>query len=123
MKPDEFVRNINVDFEVKKQDMTFDTIKEIDRLAPFGQKNKRPVFVYKNLKVVSVSTLKEDKHLKFKLQEDNFVVDAIFFKAGDRRDEVMIGDKIDVVLSLSVNEFMGYKNIQFLVVDFKKSIN
>lgn len=123
MKPDEFVRNINVDFQVKKQDMTFDTIKEIDKLAPFGQKNRRPVFVYKNLKVVSISTLKEDKHLKFRLQEDNFMVDAIFFKAGDRRDEVMLGDRIDVVLSLSVNEFMGYKNIQFLVVDFKKSIN
>ena len=34
----------------------------------------------------------------------------------------MLGDKIDVVLTMSVNEFMGYKNIQFLVVDFKKSI-
>ena len=73
--------------------------------------------------MVSVSTLREDKHLKFKLQEDNFTVDAIFFKAGDRRDEVTIGDKIDVVLTMSINEFMGYKNIQFLLVDFKKSIN
>ena len=123
MKPDDFVRNIEIDFEVSKKDMTFDTINEIEALAPFGQKNKRPVFVYKNLKVVSVSTLKDNKHLKFKLQDENFTVDAIFFKAGDRRDEVMLSDKIDVVLTMSVNEFMGYKNIQFLVVDFKKSIN
>jgi len=123
MKPDEFVRNIDIDFEVSKKDMTFETIDEIEKLAPFGQRNKRPVFVYKNLKVASISTLKEDKHLKFKLQEDNFTVDAIFFKAGDRRDEVTLGDKIDVVLTMNVNEFMGYKNIQFLLVDFKKSMN
>jgi len=123
MKPDEFVRNIDIDFEISKLDMTLNTINEIDKIAPFGQKNKRPVFIYKNLKVVSVSTLKEDKHLKFKLQDDNFLVDAIFFKAGDRRDEVIVSDKIDVVLTMSLNEFMGRKNIQFLVVDFKKSVN
>lgn len=123
MKPDDFIRNIEIDFEVQKQDMTFDAIAQIEALAPFGQKNKRPVFVYKNLKVVSVSTLKDNKHLKFKLQDENFTVDAIFFKAGDRRDEVTLSDKIDVVFTMAVNEFMGYKNIQFLVVDFKKSMN
>ena len=123
MKPDDFVRNIDIDFEVSKKDMTFDSIKQIESLAPFGQKNKRPVFVYKNLKVVSVSTLKDNKHLKFRLQDGEFQSDAIFFKAGDRRDEVRLSDKIDVVLTMAVNEFMGYKNIQFLVVDFKKSIN
>ena len=123
MKSDDFIRNIDIDFEVYKKDMTFDSVAEIERLAPFGQKNKRPVFVYKNLKVVSVSTLKDNKHLKFKLADDNFTVDAIFFKAGDRRDEVRLSDKIDVVLTMNVNEFMGYKNIQFLVVDFKKSVN
>lgn len=123
MKPDDFVRNIDIDFEVNKKDMTFEVIEQIESLAPFGQKNKRPVFVYKNLKVVSISTLKDNKHLKFRLQDGDFQVDAIFFKAGDRRDEVRLSDKIDVVLTMSVNEFMGYKNIQFLVVDFKKSVN
>ena len=123
MKPDEFIRNIDIDFEINKKDMTFDTINEIERLAPFGQKNKRPVFVYKNLKVISISTLKDNKHLKFKLQDGNFSVDAIFFKAGNRRDEITLGDKVDVVLTLAVNEFLGYKNIQFLLVDFKKSIS
>ena len=123
MKPDDFVRNIDIDFEVNKKDMTFEAIEQIESLAPFGQKNKRPVFVYKNLKVVSISTLKDNKHLKFRLQDGDFQVDAIFFKAGDRRDEVRLSDKIDVVLTMSVNEFMGYKNIQFLVVDFKKSVN
>ena len=123
MKPDDFVRNIDIDFEVSKKDMTFDAVNQIECLSPFGQKNKRPVFVYKNFKVVSVSTLKENKHLKFRLQDGDFQVDAIFFKAGDRRDEVRLSDKIDVVLTMSVNEFMGYKNIQFLVVDFKKSVN
>ena len=123
MNPEGFVRNIDIDLELNKKDITFETTKEIENLAPFGQKNKRPVFLYKNLKVVSVSTLKDNKHLKFKLQDEDLCIDALFFKAGERRDEVKLQDRIDVVLTLSVNEFLGYKNIQFLLVDFKKSMN
>lgn len=123
MKPEDFVSTIDIDLEVKKKDITFDVINQVEALAPFGQKNKRPIFVYKNLKVSSISTLKDNKHLKFKLQDEDFVADAIFFKAGDRRDEVTVSDKIDVVFTLSVNEYMGYKNIQFLLGDFKKSLN
>ena len=123
MKPDDFVRNIDIDFEVNKSEMSFVTIEKIERLSPFGQKNKRPVFVYKNLKVVSVSTLKDNKHLKFRLQDADFMVDAIFFKAGDRRDEVIVSDKIDVVMTMAINEFLGNRSIQFFVVDFKKSMN
>ena len=81
------------------------------------------MFVYKNLKVVSVSTLKDNKHLKFRLQDADFMVDAIFFKAGDRRDEVIVSDKIDVVMTMAINEFLGNRSIQFFVVDFKKSMN
>ena len=123
MKPDEFVKEIEIDTEVNKEDISFDTEKRIEDLAPFGQKNKRPILMYKNLKVVSISTLKDDKHLKLRLQDEDFVVDALFFKAGDRRDEIKLNDKIDVAFTLSLNEFMGYKSLQFLLVDFKKSIN
>ena len=123
MKPDEFVKEIDIDVEVNKKDITFDTEEQIEALAPFGQKNKRPILMYKNLKVTSVSTLKDDKHLKLRLQDEDFEVDALFFKAGDRRDEIKLGDRIDVAFTLSVNEYRGYKLLQFLLVDFKKSIN
>ncbi len=123
MKPDDFVKVIDLDLEVVKQDLTFENIKEINKLAPFGQKNKKPTFVYKNLKVESVCTLKDGKHLKLKLKDENFVVDAIYFGAGPRRDEIKLGDKIDVAFNLSLNEFMGNISIQLLLVDFKKSIN
>jgi len=123
MKEEDFVRVIDIDCEINKKDITLEIINEIDRLAPFGQKNKKPTFIYKNLKVVSVSTLKDDKHLKFRLSDGNFFVDSVFFGAGNRRDEVNVGDKIDVIVNISLNEFMGRKSIQFLMADFKKSIN
>lgn len=123
MKPDEFIKVIDIDLEISKDNITLENIKSINTLAPFGQKNKKPIFVYKEMKVESVCTLKEDKHLKFKLRDGDFAVDAIYFGAGTRRDEVKIGDKIDAVFNMGLNEFMGYTNIQLLMVDFKKSMN
>jgi hypothetical protein len=60
--------------------------------------------------------------LKFRLNDGNFYVDAVFFGAGSRRDEVTLGDKIDVAVNISLNEFLGRKSIQFLMADFKKSM-
>ena len=34
-----------------------------------------------------------------------------------------VSDKIDIAFTLSINEYMGYKSIQFMLLDFKKSIN
>ena len=49
-------------------------------------------------------------------------MDAVFFGAGNRRDEVTLGDKIDVAVNIALNEYQGRKSIQFLMSDFKKSI-
>ena len=122
MKEEDFVRVIDIDTEITKKDVTLNILEDINLLAPFGQKNKKPVFMYKNLKVTSVSTLKEDKHLKFRLSDGDFYVDAVFFGAGNRRDEVTLGDKIDVAVNIALNEYQGRKSIQFLMSDFKKSM-
>ena len=122
MREEDFVRIIDIDTEITKKDVTLNILDDINLLAPFGQKNKKPVFMYKNLKVTSISTLKEDKHLKFRLSDGDFYVDAVFFGAGNRRDEVTLGDKIDVAVNISLNEFQGRKSIQFLMSDFKKSM-
>lgn len=120
LKKEEFVNIIDIDTEIKKQDLNIKLIKDIACLSPFGQKNTIPIFVYKNLKIGGICTLKEGKHLKLFLQDDGNVIEAIAFSKGERRDEIKIGDKIDVACQLTINEFMNQKRIQMLVIDFKK---
>ncbi|MBR5227858.1 MAG: single-stranded-DNA-specific exonuclease RecJ [Clostridia bacterium] len=122
MKPDEFVKVVDIDILLDTKKIDFDLIKDVAKLAPFGQKNKMPVFLCKDLKVTSICTLKDNKHLKLCLQDKNICQEAIFFGAGSRRDELVIGDKIDIACTLSVNAFMGNIKIQFMLLDFKKSI-
>lgn len=120
LKKEEFVNIINIDTEIKKHDLNINLIKDIERLAPFGQKNNIPIFIYKNLKVGGISTLKDGKHLKVFLQDDGNVIEGIAFSQGERRDEIKIGDKIDVACQITINEYMNQKRIQMNIRDFKK---
>ena len=121
METEEFVSEIYIDAVLEEEDATEDTVKQIELLAPFGQKNNVPVFAMRNLKVISISTLK-DKHLKFRLKGIKKEYDGIYFKAAKRRDELVVGDKIDIAFNLNINEFMGNKKIQLNIQDFKKSM-
>lgn len=114
---------IDIDLEITKEDILGGIIKTNDMLLPFGQKNPEPVYLYRNVKVNSLCTLKDDKHLKLGLKDNNFYIDAIGFSLGHRRDELRLGDKIDVVGTININEFGRAKNIQIMLKDFKKVID
>lgn len=115
-------QTIDIDAEIKLSDLNVNLLKDIYTLKPYGQSNKEPLFVYKGLKVEAIRTLKEDKHLKMTLRDDKFLVEALAFSQGERRDEIRIGYKIDVVCNVELNTFNTPKTIQLIVQDFKKSV-
>ena len=118
----DYIPTILIDAVIDKKYLTYEFIDEIKKLEPFGEKNKAPIFMYKNLKINSIRTLSEGKHLKLNLREDNVYIDAIGFNLGSLADEYLIGDKIDVVGTLNVNSYNGYKNIVIELQDIRKSI-
>lgn len=115
-------QTIDIDAEIKLSDLNVNLLKDIYALKPYGQSNKEPLFIYKGLKVEAIRTLKEDKHLKMTLRDGKFLVEALAFSQGERRDEIRIGYKIDVVCNVELNTFNIPKTIQLIVQDFKKSV-
>ena len=90
-------------------------------LEPFGEANKTPLFLFKNLKINSIRALSEGKHLKLTLKEDNFMIDAIGFNMGELSEKYLLDDKVDVVGSLEINSFNGNDSIQIVMKDLRKS--
>lgn len=113
---------IKIDSQITRKDFNFETIKEIKKLEPFGEKNERPKFLYKNLKINSIRALSEGKHLKLTLKDDNFMIDAIGFNLGSLASEFLIGDKVDVVGTLEENNYNGMEKIQINIKDIMKAI-
>jgi len=120
---DEIIPIINIDKQVIDKELTIESVKDLEKLEPYGEANKCPLFLYKNLKIDSIRSLTEGKHMKLTLKTDNNnVITAMGFNMGHRAEEFLIGDKVDIVGMLEINEFNGMENIQFNLKDIMKSL-
>ena len=113
---------IQIDKQVDIKKINIQEVNELKLLEPYGEGNKMPVFLIKNLKILSIRSLSEGKHIKLKLGIDNYMIDAIGFNMGEVADKYLIGDKVDIVGSLEVNQFGGNENIQVNLKDLRKTI-
>ena len=112
---------IKIDETITIKDMQANIVNELNKLEPFGEANKMPIFMYKNLRINSIRALSEGKHLKLTLKDDNLVIEAIGFNMGHLVEEYLLGDKIDVVGSLEINSFNGRETVQINLKDIRRS--
>ena len=112
---------IKIDEEVTLADVSIKAVEELKMLEPYGEANKTPLFMYKNLRIHSIRTLSEGKPIKLTLKDKNFYIDSIGFNLGHLAQEYQIGDKVDVVGFLEINKFNGRENLQINLKDLRKS--
>ena len=112
---------IQIDEETSLKDVDLETVRQLSLLEPYGEANKVPLFMIKNLKVQAIRTISEGKHLKLRLGQDSYLIDAIGFGIGNWAENYQIGDKVDIVGSLEVNSFNGNEQVQLVIRDMRKS--
>lgn len=114
-----FQRSINIDFELNDELITEKTYLEIQKLAPFGMGNNEPTFLTKNLEILDIKKIGKDKtHLKFVLGTGKNRIHAIGFGLGKFDEIPESGDIIDVVYTLSINEWNDRKTLQLVIRDY-----
>ena len=118
---EEIVPVIKIDKEINLKDITLESVKSLKLLEPFGESNKTPIFIYKNLRIDSIRALSEGKHLKLTLKDGNTIINAIGFNMGKCSEEYLIGDRVDVIGVLETNVFNGVESVQINMKDIRKS--
>ena len=118
---EEIVSVIKIDKEITLNDIKKETVESLKDLEPFGESNKEPLFIYKNLKIDSIRALSEGKHLKLTLKDGNSIINAIGFNIGNLADDYLIGDKVDIIGVLEINSYKGNEIVQINIKDIRKS--
>jgi single-stranded-DNA-specific exonuclease len=92
----------------------------VEQFAPFGPHNMRPVFLMRGMKDTGYSRVVGDNHLKvtLKCEASNQVFSGICFGKGHLLP-MLKENKVDVVFSLSLNEFRGAQELQLDIKDLK----
>ena len=115
-------RNIVLKNDTSSDDyeINFDFYEEINSLGPFGTGNNEPKFVIENLKVIK-SNFVGNNHIKSILNgKDGTVIKSIAFNAKNSPLETFLVNSkkiINIAGKLSLNEWKGKKNIEFVIED------
>ena len=117
------------DSKISPSALNEDFFSEINSLSPFGSGNPEPRFVIENLKLLKSSIVGE-KHIKALLSApDGSVIKSVTFNAVKTDLETYLlsknQKKINIVGKLSLNEWKGQKNVEFIIDDISvnKTIN
>ena len=121
LKDVELIPTLEIDLEIGFADINEELYEILQKLKPFGMGNAQPKFVSKNLEVTEVRLMgSEDQHLKLKLQQGELFFNTIGFSVPDEWKDIQIGDQVDLVYYIDINEWNGRREIQLKIIDLKK---
>ena len=102
--------------------LTLEGVEGLDLLEPYGAGNPKPVFSLSGCLVTAISEVGGGRHLKLKLAAGGRSFDAIFFSATAAEAGVAQGDRVDVAFTPQVNEYRGWRSVQFQVCDLRPAL-
>ncbi len=96
----------------------FELLEILDEFQPYGQKNPKPSFLLKDAFVKVDRIIGRDRrHLKLILSKGSHTIESLFFNFDT---DVRRGDKIDILFSVSRNEYRGLVTPQLLIREVVK---
>lgn len=114
--------SLKVESEINLGDIDWNLCDSLDKFEPFGVENPEPKFLLKNCIVKDVTTMGSDKsHLRITLEQDGVIKRAVGFGFANKFSNLKIGDKIDLVVTISINEWNGNRNIEIYISDINNS--
>ena len=115
-----FVRTLSVDGAITLEELTIDLMREIEKLAPFGQGNPEPRLGARCLEVIS-GRIVGNNHLKIKLRQGKgATLDAIAFNKGALLGkQVKDGARLAAVFTPRLNSWNGSTAVELEIKDLK----
>lgn len=107
-----------LDEELNLADLSLETVKSLEKLAPFGMNFAKPTFYLRDFQVEAARTMgQENAHLKLRLLKDGVSVDLIAFGQGRMIQEFSQVKNLELAVQLSVNQWNGNTSLQLILVD------
>lgn len=118
-------KEIFVDKKMSLQEVNWQNWKEIEKFAPFGMENPKPVFMFEKSEIAGVKKFgKEKKHLEITfVGENNKTAPLIWFFADeDAISDLEAGRKIDFLASFEKSVFGRRESLRLRMTKLLKTI-
>ena len=119
----DMIQTVEADCELGFNDVNLALAKSIQMLEPFGVSNPIPAFVLRGLTVNDINGISDGKHSRLSLGNGKYNLSCMYFSNSPDSLGVYVGDKVDVLFNLDVNEWGGRESVQIIVRDLKPSVS
>ncbi len=119
-----------IDAEVNLDEINWELYGLLEKFEPFGQTNPKPKYLAHNLTITGLEPVGKDrKHLRIMVKHNSQQIkktigwnlcDENNCHCTDWSKALKIGDKIDLVFEIDVNQWNGNRELQLTIVDLKK---
>jgi len=113
---------LRIDCEFPLGVFTVDVVEQIERLAPFGMGNPRPIMCCGNVTLAEPPRAvgQGQQHLALRVQQSGTIMRAVAFGAGERVHELECGRPFDLAFRPVISEYNSLRRVELHVVDWRR---
>ncbi|MFZ2523348.1 MAG: DHHA1 domain-containing protein, partial [Minisyncoccia bacterium] len=122
VKEHQIIPDILLDKKLSLDQVNWETYGMIEKFAPFGLDNPKPLFLFENITISAVKLFgKEKNHLELKFKNTNGkeVTAIAFFQNGDKYPvPIEVGNSVNMIATLEKSVFRNFPELRLRIVDF-----
>ncbi len=119
LEKEQLVQPVRVDMEIDFSQITQKMFAIIKQMSPFGPQNMRPVFVARNVQLLSPKIIKET-HLRVQVRQGTSLFSAISFGKANFFNQINSKSRYDIAFLISENFFRDKSYLQLEIRDILK---
>lgn len=127
LKDSDLSHILEIDAETNLSDVNWEFFENTEKIEPFGDANPEPLFLIKGVEIVEIKGVGlDEKHLRLRVKQGGKFFTVIGFCFGNTNtgtenwcEKLNIGDMVDLVAYVSVNEWNGNRELQLKLVDIR----
>ena len=102
-----------IDCVLEPTEATIRNVEALSILDPFGEGNPHPMFCIRNVEILNVQALKEDKHQRVSFKKSSCTFEGMYFQMNSLSMPYSKGDMVDILIELNLGEYRGKPQLTF----------
>jgi single-stranded-DNA-specific exonuclease len=114
---------ISIDAKLPAEAITFELANQLRALEPFGAGNPRPVFLTRNLRLLSEPLVMKDRHFKLRLAgSEGRPLETVWWDGVERTERTpSVNSRIEMAYTIETNTWNNEVRLQLCVEDLRMS--
>lgn len=114
-------RKIRIDVKLPFDEINDRFLDCLNLLSPFGMGNPKPTFLTEDVQILSEPRLLQNKHSKWLVKHNERTFELLGWDKADLAQRFNKGDRVHIVYTLNMSEYMGEQRLSLFLEDIKPS--